>query len=278
MLSISCEKAGVERKDEFVELSAFARKYPSAVVGFSGGVDSAYLLYAGRREGADWRPVYIRTVFQPSFELEDARRLCASLGTELIVLEADILSNPMVQSNPVDRCYYCKRALFGKIAEWAKAEGIPLVLDGNNASDPPEDRPGMRAAQELGVRSPLREAGLTKLRIRQLSREAGLFTWNKPAYACLATRIPAGTPLQRDTLAKVDKGEEALRKMGFSDFRIRVLGDAAKLQITGEQMGAAIQKRGEILRALAPLFPEVMLDLKERPGMELPASFEKGEN
>ena len=253
-----------------MELREFARQYPRAAVGFSGGVDSAYLLYAGLKEGADWHPVYIRSAFQPEFELEDAKRLCAMLGADLTILEADILSNPNVRSNPSDRCYYCKQVLFGHVAEWAREQGIPLVLDGNNASDPPEDRPGMRAAKELGVRSPLREAGLTKTMIRKLSREAGLFTWNKPAYACLATRVPVGSPIDAETLIKVDESEAALRKMGFSDFRVRIIQNAAKLQLTENQMGTAIEKREQILNVLKPFFSEVMLDLNVRPGVELP--------
>ena len=253
-----------------MELREFARQYPRAAVGFSGGVDSAYLLYAGLKEGADWHPVYIRSAFQPEFELEDAKRLCAMLGADLTILEADILSNPNVRSNPSDRCYYCKQVLFGHVAEWAREQGIPLVLDGNNASDPPEDRPGMRAAKELGVRSPLREAGLTKTMIRKLSREAGLFTWNKPAYACLATRVPVGSPIDAETLIKVDESEAALRKMGFSDLRVRIMQNAAKLQLTENQMGTAIEKREQILNVLKPFFSEVMLDLNVRPGVELP--------
>ena len=258
-----------------MELQEFARQYPRAAVGFSGGVDSAYLLYAGIREGADWRPVYIRSVFQPAYELEDAKRICTMLGVDLTILEADILSNPNVSTNPSDRCYFCKQVLFGHVAEWAREQGIPLVLDGNNASDPPEDRPGMRAAKELGVRSPLREAGLTKAMIRKLSREAGLFTWNKPAYACLATRIPTGSPIDADTLIKVDKSEAALRQMGFSDFRVRILQQTAKLQLTGDQMGIAVEKRAQILSVLKPFFTEVMLDLNERQGIELPTLTER---
>ncbi len=256
-----------------MELCAFAKAYPKAVLGFSGGVDSAYLLYAGAKAGADWKPVYIRSVFQPAFELEDARRVCRELGVELTVLDVDILSVPEVCGNPENRCYFCKRALFGRLSKWAAEQGIDLLLDGNNASDPPEDRPGMKAAAELGVRSPLREAGLTKGEIRRLSREAGLFTWNKPAYACLATRIPTGTPLDGETLGKLEKGESALRELGFSDLRIRVFHGAARIQLPGDQMPAAIAEKGRILTALKPLFPVVLLDLEGRPqSPDLPQS------
>ena len=248
-----------------MELADFARAYPKAVLGFSGGVDSAYLLYAGLREGADWRPVYIRSVFQPAFELADAERLCRELGTELTVLDVDILDLPQVRSNPADRCYHCKRALFGRLSAWAESQGIGLILDGNNASDPPSDRPGMRAAAELGVRSPLREAGLTKADIRRLSREAGLFTWDKPAYACLATRVPTGMPLDEDTLRRVERGEALLRDLGFSDLRIRVFHGAARVQLPGDQMAAAVQERERIIAELRPIFDPVLLDLEGRP-------------
>lgn len=258
-----------------MELCEFARHFPSAAIGFSGGVDSAYLLYIGLREGADWKPVYICSVFQPAFELEDAKRICVMLGAELTILEVDVLSYKTVQANPSDRCYHCKHILFSHITEWAKEQGIPLVLDGSNASDAPEDRPGMRAVKELGIRSPLREAGLTKAMIRKLSREAGLFTWNKPAYACLATRVPSGTPIDKDILKKVDLSEAALREMGFSDFRVRLMQNAAKLQLTRDQLGTAIQKREQIINTLKPYFSEVLLDLKERPGIEFPIPAEK---
>jgi uncharacterized protein len=248
-----------------MKLNDFAREYPSAVIGFSGGVDSAYLLYAGTKAGAEWKPVYIRSVFQPAFELEDAERICRELGVELTVLDVDILAVPEVKSNPGDRCYHCKRALFGRLSAWAAEQGIGLLLDGNNASDPPNDRPGMRAAAEMGVRSPLREAGLTKAEIRRLSREAGLFTWNKPAYACLATRIPTGTALEPETLKKVETGEAALRELGYSDLRIRMYHEAARIQLPADQMCRAAEDRGKILAALRPLFPAVMLDLEGRP-------------
>ena len=248
-----------------MNLEDFARANPKAVLGFSGGVDSSYLLYAGLRAGAEWQPVFIRTVFQPDFELQDAERLCGELGVRLEVLDMDILAVPEVRCNPKDRCYHCKHALFGTLYGWALSRGIDLLLDGNNASDPPGDRPGMRAAAELGVRSPLREAGLTKADIRRLSREAGLFTWNKPAYACLATRIPTDTPLDAETLQRVEQGEALLRDMGYSDLRIRVFHGAARIQLPADQMPSAVQRRKELIAGLSPLFAPVLLDLEGRP-------------
>ena len=170
-----------------MELPDFFHEHPKAALGFSGGVDSSYLLWAARQCGADVRPYYIKTSFQPEFEFEDAKRLCREIGAKLTVLELNALADPAVAANPADRCYHCKRNLFGTLAARALADGYTLLLDGTNASDDAGERPGMRALRELSVRSPLRECGLTKAFIRARSREAGLFTWDKPAYACLAT-------------------------------------------------------------------------------------------
>ena len=247
-----------------MEIREFIKTHPRAVLAFSGGVDSSYLLYVGIQAGADWRPVFLHSAFQPTFELEDAKRLCHDVGAELTVLEIDILEIPKVRQNPENRCYYCKTALFGKLKTWASEQGIDCVLDGSNASDPVTDRPGMRAAAELGVLSPLREAGLTKAEIRCLSREAGLFTWNKPAYACLATRIQTGTALDADTLQRVEAGESALRDLGFTDLRIRVFHGAGRVQLPAEELPGAIRERERILSALKSLFPAVLLDLEAR--------------
>ena len=153
-------------------LQAFFQANPRAALAFSGGVDSAYLLYAGVRAGADLRPYYIKTAFQPRFEQDDALRLAGELGVEVTVLELDALADPRVAANPAERCYYCKQNLFRALKARAAADGYAVLLDGTNASDEAGDRPGMRALRELEVRSPLRECGLTKADIRRLSREA----------------------------------------------------------------------------------------------------------
>ena len=247
-----------------MELQEFFRQNSRVALAFSGGVDSAYLLYAARRAGAKVKAYFIKTAFQPAFELADARRLTEELGAELAVLELDVLGNDTVASNPADRCYHCKRMLFTRLCEQAAAEGYPLVIDGTNASDDADDRPGMRAIRELGVRSPLRECGIAKDEVRRLSREAGLFTWDKPAYACLATRIPTGEVITAEKLEKVERAEDALFGMGFTDFRVRLLGGAARLQLPAEQMLRAIEQREGIRAVLAAWFDTVLLDLKER--------------
>ena len=137
-----------------MELKVFFRKYPRAALGFSGGVDSAYLLYAGKKYGADIRPYFIKTAFQPEFELRDAMRLAKELDVELTVIRHDILAEDRVAENPADRCYYCKSALFHALKQQAVEDGYNVLLDGTNASDEASDRPGMKAIRELEVLSP----------------------------------------------------------------------------------------------------------------------------
>ena len=245
-------------------LEQFFQENPKCALGFSGGVDSAYLLYAGVRAGADIRPYFIKTAFQPAFELADAQKQARGLGVEVTVLELDALADPRVAANPADRCYFCKQNLFRTLKERAIADGYPVLLDGTNASDEAGDRPGMRALAELSVRSPLRECGLTKAEIRARSREAGLFTWDKPAYACLATRVPAGETITADILARVEGAEDALFRLGYTDFRVRVFHGAARLQLPRGQMERAVREAETIQAALKPYFTPILLDLEGR--------------
>ena len=245
-------------------LKQFFQENPRCALGFSGGVDSAYLLYAGVKAGADIRPYFIKTAFQPAFELADARKLAAGLGVEVTVLELDALADPRVAANPADRCYFCKQNLFRTLKDRAIADGYPVLLDGTNASDEAGDRPGMRALAELSVRSPLRECGLTKAEIRARSKEAGLFTWDKPAYACLATRVPAGEAITADLLARVEGAEDALFRLGYTDFRVRVFHSAARLQLPRGQMERAVREAEELRQALKPYFTPILLDLEGR--------------
>ena len=245
-------------------LQAFFQANPRAALAFSGGVDSAYLLWAGRHWGCDLTAYYVRTAFQPEFEYEDARRLAEEVGVPLRVVEADILSVPLAAANGPDRCYHCKRALFALLWEAASRDGHTLLLDGTTASDDAGDRPGMRALRELEVRSPLRECGLTKAEIRAQSKKAGLFTWNKPAYACLATRIPTGTAITAGDLERVEAAEGALFALGFTDFRVRLLSGAARIQLPADQWDRASEQREAIRKALSPRFDAVLLDLETR--------------
>lgn len=251
--------------ESFAGLQTFFMKNPRVALGFSGGVDSSYLLYAGIASGAEVRPYFIETAFQPQFERDDAKRLAAEVGAALTVLPLDVLANEIVAQNPQDRCYHCKRALFGALKERAEKDSFPLLIDGTNASDDAGDRPGMRALEELQVRSPLRECGITKTEVRAFSRAAGLFTWDKPAYACLATRVPAGERITAEILRRVEGAETALFAMGYTDFRVRVMGGAARLQLPAAQMERAAREREAALAALKPYFDVVLLDMAGRP-------------
>lgn len=249
-----------------MELKDFFNDNKKAAIAFSGGVDSAYLLYAARSFGTEVRAYYVKSDFQPEFELQDARRLAEELGADMSLLELDVLCESSISSNPQDRCYHCKKKIFTAIKEAALGDGFSLLLDGTNASDDAGDRPGMRAIRELEVRSPLRECGLTKDEIRRLSREAGLFTWDKPAYACLATRIPTGEVITREKLERTERAEAFLTKLGFSDLRVRLSSDCARLQLPEDQLWLALEKREEITEELLKYYKAVLLDLTPRGG------------
>ena len=248
-----------------MELTRFFTEHPKAAIAFSGGVDSAYLLYAAIRAGADVTAYCACTEFQPRFELEDAMSLASSLGARLVFLRLSALEDETIASNPENRCYFCKRRIFSAILKRAESDGYDLLLDGTNASDDLSQRPGSRALAELSVRSPLLEAGLTKAEIRRLSREAGLPTWDKPAYACLATRIPAGEPITREALARTERAESYLSSLGFRDFRVRTRGNGALLQVRQEDLPLVLSRREEIVNTLKSDYASVTLDLEVRP-------------
>lgn len=247
-----------------MELKAFFEANPKVALAFSGGVDSAYLLYAAKAFGADVKAYYVKAPFQPAFEYEDALRLAKELGAKMVTIHLDVLSDSSITENPKNRCYFCKKQIFNAILERAKADGYSLIIDGTNASDDAADRPGMLAIKELQVRSPLRECGLTKTEIRKLSKEANLFTHDKPAYACLATRIPTGTPITAEKLAVTERNEGFLRSLGFQDFRIRFMGTAAKLQVSEKELPLLLKNRETIWKTLKNDYTEVLLDLEVR--------------
>lgn len=279
-------------------LQEFFQLNPEVAIAFSGGVDSAYLLYAACRWAKRVKAYYVQAEFQPQFELEDARRLFDELQArqtkhlsaqanqpnsladqadpptrkqeqlpakpDFQIIRLSVLEDPQVKANPANRCYYCKQGIFRAIRQAAADDGFTVLLDGTNASDDATDRPGMKALQELSVRSPLRECGLTKDAIRQLSKEAGLFTWDKPAYACLATRIPTGEEITLEKLAAIEKAEGFLMALGFSDFRVRTADGHARIQLSADQIDRLLQHKNEILAEMKPLFKSVSLDLEER--------------
>jgi len=264
-----CKAKQRYKEGNIITLEQFFYENKTCALGFSGGVDSSYLLYAGNKYGAKIKAYFVKTAFQPEFELRDAKRIAECIGIEITVIEKNILENAEIVSNPSDRCYFCKRSIFGTLHSQVVADGIPLIIDGTNASDDISDRPGMKALKELSVRSPLRECGMTKDEIRRLSKEAGLFTWDKPAYACLATRVPAGMTITKELLQKIEKSEDILFSFGFTDFRVRVINDlsnnaCAKLQLPKEQINNLMEKRHEIVKEIKMFFPSVLLDLEGR--------------
>ncbi|MCR4624525.1 MAG: ATP-dependent sacrificial sulfur transferase LarE [Lachnospiraceae bacterium] len=247
-----------------MDLQGFFTENPEVAIAFSGGVDSAYLLYAAKKYALKCRAYYVKTVFQPEFELNDAKRLAKELDADMTVIESEVLDDRTVASNPENRCYFCKKVICSMIREKAASDGFKVLLDGTNASDRADDRPGMKALLELEVRSPLRECGLTKDEIRKLSKEAGLFTWDKPAYACLATRIPAGEPITKEKLRAIEIAEDYLFSKGYTDFRVRTVDGHARLEVPDDEWMRLAEERQEVYEALKGLFKTVSISLKSR--------------
>jgi uncharacterized protein len=206
-----------------------------AAVAFSGGVDSSFLCHAAAAAlGKNAAAITIVSPMLPASEIACAREVAGFVGIEHILVEEDDIED-IVAENPHDRCYHCKKTEFGRILAEAKKRNIETVLDGSNADDAGDYRPGLRALEELRIVSPLREAGLNKEEIRALSRRFNLPTWDKPAFACLASRIPYGERISRGKLSRIEKAEDALRAFGFRQFRVRSHGDTARIEVAPEE-------------------------------------------
>lgn len=247
-----------------MKLNEFFDEHKKIALAFSGGADSAYLLFAAVACGADVQPYYVKSQFQPEFEHEDARKLAKHLGVTLREINVDILQFDEVTVNHANRCYYCKKRIMGAIRAAAKADGYDTIIDGTNASDDGGDRPGMKVLAEENILSPLKLCGITKAKLRELSHEAGLFTWNKPAYACLATRVPTGEKITAEKLTAVEQSESYLFSLGFTDFRVRLRDGGALLQFTAKQHKKAEDKFETITAELSKFFDTIKLDPKAR--------------
>ena len=219
--------------DKYNKLIEIIRKTGRLAIAFSGGVDSSFLLYSACEAlgGDNVLAITVKSDIIPERELAQTKELCAQMGVRHEICNVDPFAVDGFKDNPVNRCYICKRNLFGKMIELANAYGIALVAEGSNKDDEGDYRPGLKAVEELGVISPLREAGLCKAEIRELSKEYGLATWDKPSFACLASRFAYGETITKEKLTAVNNAEQLLMDMGFRQFRVRLHGNIARIEV-----------------------------------------------
>lgn len=239
--------------EKVMKLEKLMLKYADAptAVAFSGGADSSLLLQlaceAAKTSGQKVYAITAHTNLHPSGDMENAKRVAKELGAEYIVLELDELADAGIEENPVERCYLCKKYIFKSILKKAGELGAETILEGTNEDDLHVYRPGIRAVRELGVISPLAEAGLTKPEVRCLAESRGISTAGRPAAPCLATRFPYGTHLSQEALRSVERAEEFLKTLGFGNLRLRVHGDIARIEVDAEELPLVMEKREEII-------------------------------
>lgn len=246
------------------KLLKFLQRYHKPALGFSGGVDSSLLLAACKKAGVNVQAITACTPVLPAFEQEDAKRIAEEWNVKQTIIPLNPLELPEFCANSSQRCYYCKRKIFTAIKNQAAKLGCDVLLDGANADDTGDYRPGMKAAEELRVVSPLLACGLTKAEVRALARRYGVSVADKPAYACLASRIAYGEPITLEKLRMVEQAEDNLRTMQLHDIRVRCHGAIARIEITQEQLPLATgQLRQAIIDAVKDAgFTYVTLDLE----------------
>jgi len=235
----------------------------SAIVAYSGGVDSTFLAKVAQNIlGKNLLVVTACSETYPVHEVEAAKKVAEKFGFNYTQIWTDELANEEFAANSPDRCYYCKSELFGKLQEMAKEQSLNYVLDGANFDDQFDHRPGMKAGKDLGIRSPLKEAGLTKEDIRQLSRLVGLDTWDKPSFACLSSRFPYGEKITKEKLAMIGQAEDYLRGLGLRQLRVRHHGTVARIEVMPQDFSMMLEKAAAISAALKQLgYTYVTLDL-----------------
>jgi len=246
-------------------LEKYLAEQESAAIAYSSGVDSTFLLKVAKDTlGDKVIAITASSALIPERDLQEAKTFCESEGIVHVILHHDELSVDGFRQNPPDRCYICKKDLFTKMKQKASEYGIANLMEGSNVDDEGDYRPGMRAISELGILSPLKKAGLTKADIRALSEEMGLPTWNKPSFACLASRFVYGEEITKERLYMVDKGEELLKDLGFTQFRVRVHGNIARIELLPEDIRKITEDgiRDKVSSTLKDLgFDYVTLDL-----------------
>ena len=254
-----------ETQQKFENLKDILKSMKKVLVAFSGGVDSTFLLKVAQDVlGSNVMAVIASSATYPEREQQEALRIAEDLNMKYRVIHTKELDDPHFRENPPERCYFCKKELFSRLKEIAVEENIPHVCDGCNFEDTFDFRPGIRAAQELDVRSPLKEARLGKKEIRVLSKKLGLSTWDKPSMACLSSRFPYFTPIDNESLRQIDSAEEYLRTKGFSQLRVRHHGQMARIEIDPSDFSVIMEKqtREEIVENLKKIgYLYVTLDL-----------------
>lgn len=276
-------KSRMDLQQKLQALRTLIRSYGSAIVAFSGGVDSSVVLAVAKQELGD--RVLAVTAHSPVYaqrELEAAKKLAQQLGVAHEIIFTRELDDPRYVNNPPSRCFHCKQELFGKLTDLAKTRGFAVVLDGTNASDTSDFRPGMRALKDYNVRSPLLEVGLTKSEIREIARMLQLPTADKPAMACLASRLPYGSAITPEKLRQIEHAEEFLFGLGFSQVRVRHYDEMARIEVPPDEMPKLLAHRDAVATQLKQLgFRYVTLDLggyrsgSMNEGLQTPHSFAK---
>lgn len=255
---------GGDLYQKFHCLRSLLEKMGSVLVAYSGGVDSTFLLKVAHevlREKAVAVTACSETY--PARELEEAMTMAREIGVRHLTIISEELDIPGFSQNPPDRCYFCKTELFSKLQKLAKEEGLQWIVDGTNLDDMGDHRPGRKAAQEMGIRSPLLESGLRKEEIRALSRELGLPTWEKPSMACLSSRFPYGTPITRERLRMVNAAEEYLHGLGFRQVRVRHHGEIARIEVEKGEIPHLLENAGVVAQHLKKVgYTYVTIDLE----------------